>query len=76
LKLILLDKQRDRGDNHVETLEAMKSLAWLHFELGDFRSARDLQVTVLETCHILLGEDDQHTLQAMDSLGRTHRVLG
>jgi hypothetical protein len=65
-KLILLDKQRDLGDHHPETLNAMESLAWLHYELGEFSSARDLWVTVLETCQIFLGEDDPHTLYTME----------
>ncbi|KAJ7824284.1 hypothetical protein B0H14DRAFT_3145728 [Mycena olivaceomarginata] len=75
-KLVLFNKQRDLGDNHPETLDAMESLAWLHHELGDYRSARDLQVTVLEKYQILQGEDDPHTLQAIDYLGSTHRALG
>ncbi|KAJ7683057.1 hypothetical protein B0H14DRAFT_2655023 [Mycena olivaceomarginata] len=75
-KIILLDQQRDLGDNHPETLEAMEKFAWLHYELGDFKSERDLQVTVLEKYQILQAEDDPHTLQVMDYLGSVHRVLG
>ncbi|KAJ7798816.1 hypothetical protein B0H14DRAFT_3156759 [Mycena olivaceomarginata] len=54
-KLILFNKQRDLGDNHPETLDAIESLAWLHHELGEYRSARDLRVAVLEKYHTLLG---------------------
>ncbi|KAJ7824288.1 hypothetical protein B0H14DRAFT_1302083 [Mycena olivaceomarginata] len=32
-KLVLFNKQRDLGENHPETLEAMENLAWLHREL-------------------------------------------
>jgi tetratricopeptide (TPR) repeat protein len=75
-KLVLLDKQRNLGDNHPETLDAMGYLAWLHHELGKFSSARDLRATVLETFQILLGEDDPRTLLAMNPLGITQLALG
>ncbi|KAJ7730713.1 hypothetical protein B0H14DRAFT_3169094 [Mycena olivaceomarginata] len=58
-KLILLNKRRDLGDSHPETLDAMQNLAWLHHELGEFSSARDLRVAVLETYHILWGKITQ-----------------
>ncbi|KAJ7799410.1 hypothetical protein B0H14DRAFT_3787971 [Mycena olivaceomarginata] len=75
-KLILLNKQRNLGDNHPETLDAIKNLAWLHHELGEYGSARDLWVTVLEKYQILGGEDNPSALQVMHSLGVTHRALG
>jgi hypothetical protein len=55
-KLILLNKQRDLGDNHPETLDAMESLAWLHPQLGGFRLERDLRVTVLEKYRFFKGK--------------------
>jgi hypothetical protein len=45
-KLILVNKQRDLGDNHPETLEPTEKLAWLQYQLGEFSSARDLQVKI------------------------------
>ncbi|KAJ7798238.1 hypothetical protein B0H14DRAFT_3545391 [Mycena olivaceomarginata] len=75
-KLILLNKQRDFGDNHPETLDAMEKLAWLHHELGEYGSARDLRVTVLEKYQILRGGDHPSTLQALGCLGRAHIALG
>ncbi|KAJ7800567.1 hypothetical protein B0H14DRAFT_3785074 [Mycena olivaceomarginata] len=75
-KLILLNKQRDFGDNHSETLDAMEKLAWLHHELGEYGSARDLRVTVLEKYQILRGGDNPSTLQALGCLGRAHIALG
>jgi tetratricopeptide (TPR) repeat protein len=75
-KLILIDKRMDLGDNHPETLDAMESLACLHYELGEFSSAGDLRVKVLETYQILHGEDDPRTLQAMIPLGITQLALG
>ncbi|KAJ7327431.1 hypothetical protein DFH08DRAFT_332008 [Mycena albidolilacea] len=75
-KLILLNKQRDLGENHPETLDAMESLAWLYHQLGDFRSERDVRVKVLEKYQILQGEDGPRTLQAMEPLGRTYIALG
>ncbi|KAJ7834955.1 hypothetical protein B0H14DRAFT_3708770 [Mycena olivaceomarginata] len=82
LKLILLDKQRDLGDNHVETLEAMESLAWLHFELGDFRKntprtgPRNLQCQQWRNLASLLGQDHTATLWSMHTLGNNYRQLG
>lgn len=68
-KIILFNK-------HPETLEAMENLARLHHELGEYGSARDLRVTVLEIYQILGGEDDPHTLYTMQLLGGTHCALG
>jgi hypothetical protein len=33
----------------------MEKLAWLHHELGEYNSARDVRVTVLEKYQILRG---------------------
>ncbi|KAJ7824302.1 hypothetical protein B0H14DRAFT_3145736 [Mycena olivaceomarginata] len=75
-KLILFNKQRDLGDNHPETLDAKENLARLHRELGEYGSARDLWVTVLETYQILHGEDNPSTLGAMYALGEIRHALG
>ncbi|KAJ7350948.1 hypothetical protein DFH08DRAFT_935628 [Mycena albidolilacea] len=82
-KLILFNKQRDLGENHPETLEAMENLAWLHHELGKYVSARDLRLTVLEKYQILGGEDNPTVLQYKESqevvelaLEKQRKVLG
>ncbi|KAJ7232380.1 hypothetical protein C8J57DRAFT_1533103 [Mycena rebaudengoi] len=74
-KIILLQKQRDLGDNHQETWEAMEALAWTQYDLGEFWEARDLRVVVLEKI-ILLGEDHQDTLDVIGALGAAYYQLG
>ncbi|KAJ7804916.1 hypothetical protein B0H14DRAFT_3773251 [Mycena olivaceomarginata] len=64
-KLILLNRQKDLGDNHPKTLDAMENLAWLH--LATLRPWR---------LQIFQGEDDSRTLYTMRVLGGTHRALG
>jgi hypothetical protein len=73
-RLMVSNKKRDFGVNHPETLDAMESLAWLHHELGDFRSARNLRVTVVKKYQMIGREDDPSALQVMQSLGVTHRA--
>ncbi|KAF7335480.1 hypothetical protein MVEN_02201500 [Mycena venus] len=75
-KIILLQRERDLGNDHPDTLEAMKILADAHYELGDFSSAGDLEVVLLEKQRILLGENHADTLQAMSNLASTYTHLG
>ncbi|KAJ7735339.1 hypothetical protein B0H16DRAFT_1467180 [Mycena metata] len=58
LRLIVLEKQTIlRGEDHPETLKAMKNLAMSHSDLGDFEGAKKLEALVLERFTKLLGED-------------------
>ncbi|KAF8182758.1 hypothetical protein K438DRAFT_1724776 [Mycena galopus ATCC 62051] len=76
LRVTLLQKQRDIGDNHLDTLVAMENLAWVQHDLGDFISALDLRVMVLEKSKSLLGNNHEYTLNIMHSLGSTYRRAG
>ncbi|KAJ7202363.1 hypothetical protein GGX14DRAFT_463414 [Mycena pura] len=75
-KVTLLQRRRDLGDDHPDTLQAMDYLAWTQHELGEFRSARDLRVELLEKWRMLLGEDHQDTMRTMDDLASTYEHLG
>ncbi|KAJ7280558.1 hypothetical protein C8J57DRAFT_1299570 [Mycena rebaudengoi] len=75
-KLILSQRQRDLGDDHPDTLQAMEDLAYTQFELGEFESARDLRVVVLEKRRLILGENHSDTLRTMGRLGWTCYQLG
>ncbi|KAJ7871273.1 hypothetical protein B0H13DRAFT_1895771 [Mycena leptocephala] len=39
--------ERELGDNHADTLDAMERLAWTYHEVGQFRQAKVLRFTVL-----------------------------
>ncbi|KAF7341629.1 High osmolarity signaling protein SHO1 [Mycena sanguinolenta] len=75
-RIILLQKQRDCGKDDPETLHAMFDLAWTLYELGDYGSARDFQLVILEMRGIVLGEDHPETLRTMGALGKTWIELG
>ncbi|KAF8152798.1 hypothetical protein K438DRAFT_1864220 [Mycena galopus ATCC 62051] len=75
-RAILQQRQRDLGENHLETLDAMESLAWVQHELGEYKPASDLRAAVLEKRIILLGKDDPMTLEAMYALGIAYNTLG
>ncbi|KAF8182857.1 hypothetical protein K438DRAFT_1724845 [Mycena galopus ATCC 62051] len=75
-RAILQQRQRDLGENHLETLDAMESLAWVQHELGEYKSASDLRAVVLEKRRSLLGNDDPVTLHVMRNLASTYISLG
>ncbi|KAJ6622447.1 hypothetical protein B0H10DRAFT_1944622 [Mycena sp. CBHHK59/15] len=76
LKLILVQRHRDLGDNHPETIVAMENLASAHYKLGEYRLARDLHVVALEKRRIVSGEDHPDTLRIVGVLGSTYHELG
>ncbi|KAF8182804.1 hypothetical protein K438DRAFT_1767237 [Mycena galopus ATCC 62051] len=71
----LHQRHSDLGENHLDTLNAMNSLALVQYGLGEYKSARDLQAVVLEKRIILLGNDPL-TLDTMQCLGITYNALG
>ncbi|KAF7344969.1 High osmolarity signaling protein SHO1 [Mycena venus] len=75
LKIILADRQRDLGDDHPSTLQAMDKLAQKYYDLGKLRLARDLQVAVLQKQRTLLGDEHRDTLHSMRSLASTYYEL-
>ncbi|KAF7346002.1 hypothetical protein MVEN_01622900 [Mycena venus] len=76
LKMVLLENQRDLGNDHPDTLTAMANLASTYYNLGQYMAARDLQVVVLEKRKVFLGDADPLTLHSMCALGVTYRNLG
>lgn len=75
-KSALSEKERDLGDNHPDTLDAMKDLALTYYKLGQFRHAKVLDVTVLQKQRTILGDDPRDTLLTMSSLASTYYQLG
>jgi hypothetical protein len=75
-KIILLQKLRDLGEDHPDTLDAMDALAWMHHELGEHRQARHLHVVVMEQQQSLLGKNNPKMLCIMGSLASTYFQLG
>ncbi|KAJ6540634.1 hypothetical protein B0H19DRAFT_1269190 [Mycena capillaripes] len=75
-KAVLYDRRRDFGDDHPDTLAAMESLAWTHYELGEYMAARDLRVVVVEKQQSLLGANDPDMLRNMWTLASTYVQLG
>ncbi|KAF8149647.1 hypothetical protein K438DRAFT_1866375 [Mycena galopus ATCC 62051] len=75
-KVILYDCRRDLGEDHPETLTSMESLAYTHFELGEYMAARDLRVVVAEKQQSLLGENNPDMLRSMGNLAVTYLQLG
>ncbi|KAJ6484278.1 hypothetical protein DFH09DRAFT_1291829 [Mycena vulgaris] len=77
LDLAVLEHQRSfLGEDHLDTLYAMGSLASTYTKLGKFQEAEELEVVVLETRRKSLQEDHLHTLHAMSNLASTYRQLG
>ncbi|KAJ7240152.1 P-loop containing nucleoside triphosphate hydrolase protein [Mycena haematopus] len=77
MKLVVLEKQRKLlGDDHLDTLASMHSLAITYGHLGRWGEAKKLQVVVLEKRRKLLGNDDLGTLVAMNNLAITYDKLG
>ncbi|KAF7355863.1 hypothetical protein MVEN_00914900 [Mycena venus] len=75
-KMTLLEKRRDLGDDHPETLAAMESLALTHYELGEYSMAKDLWVVLLEKQQSLLGENDPEMLRIMGNFALTYFIRG
>ncbi|KAJ6547806.1 hypothetical protein DFH09DRAFT_1087554 [Mycena vulgaris] len=76
LQLAVLEHQRSvMGDDHLDTLHAMGSVASTYHNLGKLQEAQELEVVVLEKRREILGEDHLDTLQAMESLAWTYSDL-
>ncbi|KAF7358515.1 hypothetical protein MVEN_00902400 [Mycena venus] len=75
-KMIFLQNQRELGNDHPDTLWAMENLGNMYYLLGDYRSATDLRVVILEKQKILLGEDHPDTLRSMNAMGSAYYQLG
>ncbi|KAJ6523020.1 hypothetical protein B0H19DRAFT_1277103 [Mycena capillaripes] len=75
-KMILLERRRDLGEYHADTLAAMEDLAWTHHELGEYMAARDLRVMVVEKQQSILGENDPDMLRTVGNLASTYSQLG
>ncbi|KAJ7260841.1 hypothetical protein B0H12DRAFT_980280, partial [Mycena haematopus] len=69
----MLEKQRKLlGDDHLDTLHAMYSLAVTYYKLGHSEKAEKLRVVVLEKRRKLLGDNHPDTLDAMYNLANTY----
>ncbi|KAJ7807724.1 hypothetical protein B0H13DRAFT_2295736 [Mycena leptocephala] len=72
---VLTKRQQLLGDNHLDTLNAMASLAFTYQNLREFKKAEQLQLVVLEKRKQLLGDDHPDTLRAMNNLAATYWEL-
>ncbi|KAJ6533785.1 hypothetical protein DFH09DRAFT_1284374 [Mycena vulgaris] len=64
------------GENHPDTLDAMRSLASTYHQQQKYKVAEGLAVVVLEKQRKIFGEDDPHTLRTMGNLASTYHKLG
>ncbi|KAJ6468167.1 hypothetical protein DFH09DRAFT_506627 [Mycena vulgaris] len=64
------------GEDHLDTLLAMGSLASIYRQLGKLQNAKELAVVVLEKRRKILGDDHPDTLVAMGTLASTYTELG
>ncbi|KAJ6547999.1 hypothetical protein DFH09DRAFT_1281720 [Mycena vulgaris] len=77
LDLAVLEHHRSvLGEDHLDTLYAMGTLAATYTKLGKLQEAEELSVGVLENQRKLLGENDLGTLHTMGNLADTYRCLG
>ncbi|KAJ7732344.1 hypothetical protein DFH07DRAFT_780947 [Mycena maculata] len=77
LETVLFTKQREiLGEDHLDTLWRMGSLAVTYTDIGQLNEAEKLEVVVLEKQRKTLGEDHHDTLQMMNNLANTYRALG
>ncbi|KAF8133616.1 P-loop containing nucleoside triphosphate hydrolase protein, partial [Mycena galopus ATCC 62051] len=72
----LLKHKKTLGEDHPETLKAMRNLANTYHKLGQFSDAKKLQTVVLEKQKMALGTDDPETLMTMENLSVTCIELG
>ncbi|KAJ6472001.1 P-loop containing nucleoside triphosphate hydrolase protein [Mycena sanguinolenta] len=63
------------GDDHLDTLNAMYSLAVTYDRLGRWEQAEALKIAVLEKRRKLLGDDHLDTVHAMYGLAATYNRL-
>ncbi|KAJ7765908.1 hypothetical protein DFH07DRAFT_916200 [Mycena maculata] len=74
--LVLEKRWKIPGEDHPETLGAMRCLAAAYLRLGKFKEAEALEVVVLEKQRKTLGEDHPGTLCTMGNLAVAYRELG
>ncbi|KAJ7027696.1 hypothetical protein C8F04DRAFT_1293692 [Mycena alexandri] len=73
---VLKKSQLLLGEEHIETLNAMRNLASTYFVLGQLERAEKLQITILEKMRTLLGDTHEDTFSAMSHLAATYSALG
>ncbi|KAJ6547953.1 hypothetical protein DFH09DRAFT_1281702 [Mycena vulgaris] len=77
LDLAVLELRRSvLGEDHLDTLYAMGSLAATYINLGKLQEAEELEVVVREKLSNILGEDHPNTLWTMGNLAWTYHSLG
>ncbi|KAF8182458.1 hypothetical protein K438DRAFT_1159049 [Mycena galopus ATCC 62051] len=76
LKEVLEKQKQLLGNNHLQTLRTMGTLASIYQELGEHQKAKELQVIVLEKQKQVLGENHPDTLKTMGNLAITYSNLG
>jgi lipopolysaccharide biosynthesis regulator YciM len=64
------------GNDHVETLEAISSLASTYRSRGKYDQAEELELEVVEGRKRVFGNDHPETLEAISSLASTYRSRG
>ncbi|KAJ7798780.1 hypothetical protein B0H13DRAFT_2298002 [Mycena leptocephala] len=74
--LAALEKQKNLGDDHPNTLWAMGCLVSTYSNLGELPKAEELRVVLVEKQKRLLGDDHPDTLRTMGNLAHTYRRLG
>ncbi|KAJ7315288.1 hypothetical protein DFH08DRAFT_790251 [Mycena albidolilacea] len=65
-----------QGDNHLDTLRIMGSLASTYSGLGEHQKAKELDLNVLEKQKQVLGDNHPDTLGTMGNLAWTYSDLG
>ncbi|BCJ46938.1 hypothetical protein GCM10010168_35420 [Actinoplanes ianthinogenes] len=63
-------------EEHPDSLRMAQWLGAMHFVVGDYAAARELNARTLEFCLGALGGDDEHTLLALGSVAADHWVTG
>ncbi|KAJ6506460.1 hypothetical protein DFH09DRAFT_1289113 [Mycena vulgaris] len=77
LYLAVLEHRRSvLGEDHLDTLHAMGTLAAKYTKLGKLQEAEELEVVVLKKRRKILGEDHPDTLLTMANLTLTYHKLG
>jgi hypothetical protein len=64
-------QKRVLGEEHLDTLESMGSLAITYGKQGRWKEAEELEVQVVETRKRVLGEEHLHTLRSIANLAIT-----
>ncbi|KAJ7080691.1 P-loop containing nucleoside triphosphate hydrolase protein [Mycena epipterygia] len=73
---VLRKRKHLLGEDHLDTLDAMGSLAVTYEKQGKLKEAEELGIAVLQKIQSILGVNHPHTLQVMGNLAVTYRSLG